>query len=415
MALTNYRLYRWLIYLLEKETDEQRSLSLDEITRQYRWDKDKIFGMDAKTGRFRTGLPERRVKLYDENGNVQKDEKGKDKVVYEDPVIEPKTFLNWRYAIYKYFGLLIQQPVQREKIGQRYREFVRNSYYLANPELLDENNTLRETIDMLVEEEKRGWQAKSVLTTSPRGRKKKAEGVNEKEFTGFMPVQDYVEYVNATKGQQKESEMAGLVQFTMGLGEALIIDYGKSLSERKRAELNYTKDDRFVLETQMLKYINGRWYAIGNLYQYGNRDNPRVAVYDVERIRLYDGAEDLDIPHYTVDERFDINGFIPSDWKNERDRLFDPNKVMSMYIRVRGRLFEDIPFCSAQEKIQEKGVGIPTYVYRIFIKPDEDFFTQYMAYGEEVRVVNYEELDKLPIEITQEQIDFLNDLRRTQI
>lgn len=376
MALTNYCIYKWLIFLLEKETDEQHGMTLKDISQRYLWDKNKIFGYDPRTSRTRFGLPERKVVLVDAEGRKHSE--------YLPPEISCKTFLNWRHAIYKQFGLLIQQTI--------FKNIVQNRYYLVNPELLDENRTLRATIEDLVNEEQRGYEAKTLLTVSPRGRKPKAEGVGG--TMGFVSVGgDNIDYHSPQYGHLEEPEMVGMIQFAMTIGEALVIS---------------KRDDRFVFEPQQLKCINGRWYVAGDQYEYGNRETYKVVVYDVDKIRL---CKDVDIitPAYTVKDGFDIYNLMPEDWSDH----FNPNKVVSLYLNVAANIFEDIPFCQAQEKLNVNVGVLHNNTYKVYLLPDKDFYIQYMSYGGEVMVVGCPaNIHPSNTDITADQIKYLKDLRK---
>lgn len=374
MALTNYCIYKWLIFLLEDETDEQHGMTLKDISQRYLRDRGEIFGYDHRTGRTRFGLPERKVELVDAEGKKHTE--------YLSPEITNKTFLNWRNAIYKQFGLLIQQTI--------FKNIVQNRYYLVNPQLLDENRTLRATIEDLVNEEQRGYEAKTLLTVSPRGRKPKAKGVGG--TMGFVSVGGDVEYYDPRSGHQEEPEMVGIIQFAMTIGEALIIS---------------KRDNRFVFEPQQLKCINGRWYVAGDQYEDGKRDTSKVIVYDVEKIKL---CEEVDIitPAYTVKDGFDIYNLMPEDWSDH----FDPYKVVSLYLKVAGNTFEDTPFCQAQEKLNVN-VGLLHNIYKVYLLPDNDFYIQYMSYGDDVRVVECpDDIHPSDTDITVDQIKYLKDLRK---
>ena len=388
MALTNYCVYKWLIFLLEKETDEQNGMTLEQISEHYRWDWDDIYKTDPKTGRVRTGLPEKKVKL--------KDAQGVEYTEYLPPEITSKTFLNWRYAIYKEFGLLIQQPIVKG--------VVQNRYYLSNPELLDKYKKLRDIIEHLVEDEQRGFEAKSKLTVSPRGRKPKEAGVSDiGGAMGFVFAGGgYVDYYYPQYGKVEEPEMVGIVRFLMTIGEALVIEYSKAGRPKE-------KPNRYVLEPQQLKCINGRWYVAGNLYEYGNRESARVSIYDVERIRICED-EDIVSPRYEVVEGFDICNLVPVDWADN----FDPDKVVSMYLRVAGSVIETHPFCQAQMKVED--MGVLHTLYQVYLKPDKDLFIQYMAYGDELVVFNpHNRIERTPLDITDDQIRYLKGLRKYRL
>ena len=384
MALTNYCVYKWLIFLLEKETDEQNCMTLEKISEHYRKDWDDIYKKeDGKTGRQNCGPQEKETK--------KKDSKGEWHRVY----IESKTFLNWRYAIYKEFGLLIQQPIVKG--------VVQNRYYLSNPELLDGNSNLREMIEHLVNDEQRGFEAKTLLTVSPRGRKPKAAGVGG--TMGFVSAGGgYVDYYYPQYGEVEEPEMVGIIRFLMTIGEALVIKYSK-------AGRPIEKPNRYVLEPQQLKCINGRWYVAGYLYEYGNRESARVSIYDVELIQICED-EDIAAPRYEVVEGFDIYNQLPEDWSEH----FDPDKVVSLYLRAMGNLIEKHPFCQAQELVESAGIGLVRSLYKVYVRLDQEFLIQYLAYGDELVVFNpYNRIDRTPIDITDDQIGYLKGLRRNKL
>ena len=385
MALTNYCVYKWLIFLLEEEADEQNGMTLEKISERYRWDKDKIYNSapDSET-RTRTGLPDTKLEKQDSKGDWQKE------------YIRSNTFLNWRYAIYKEFGLLIQQPIVKG--------VVQNRYYLSNPELLDEYKKLRDIIEHLVEDEQRGFEAKTKLTVSPRGRKPKKEGVSNIGGTmGFVSAGGgYVDYCNPQYGEVEEPEMVGIIRFLMTIGEALVIEYSKAGRPKE-------KPNRYVLEPQQLKCINGRWYVAGILYEYGNRESAKVSIYDVERIRICED-EDIVSPRYEVVEGFDICNLLPTDWTDN----FDPDKVVSMYLRTLGNVIEKHPFCQAQMKVEY--TSVLHSLYQVYLKPDKDFFIQYMAYGDELEVFNpHNRIERTPLDLTDDQIRYLKGLRKTKL
>ena len=365
MALTNYRLYRWVINTLENADEYGYSFrSLQDLYKQFRSETRKTLG----------------IKRTDEQ-NLKGPES-----------LKRTTFYNWRVQIWVQFGLIIDTPVYD------------NYYTLTNKELLDENKKLRDMIDHLVEEEERGPQTETLIF-SKRGRKpKNTQQPVQEQVMGFVSAGGgYVDYCNPQYGEVEEPEMVGILRFLMTIGEALVIEYGKAGRPKENP-------NRYVLEPQQLKSINGRWYVAGNLYEYGNRESARVSIYDVERIRICED-EDVVSPRYDVVEGFDIGNLVPVDWTNH----FDADKVVSMYLKVAGNVIEKHPFCPAQMKVEDMGVLYT--LYQVYLKPDKDFFTQYMAYGDELVVVfnPYNRIERTPIDLTDDQIRYLKGLRRSKL
>lgn len=393
MALTNYRAYKWLIFLLADAPDQKFGMTLDEINEAYHRDLDDIYNnsIDSRMARIREGLK------HKEDNKPRETNFDKDKYRY----ITYKTFLNWRAAIWKNFGIDIQHPV--------IKGVTKNSYIIENIDDLDVQKTLREMILFLSEDEQRAYVDKNQFKSNRAGRPKKTQ-TDSNPSMGFIAMgNNNDEYDNPNFGYQyqEEPEMVSVIRFAMSMGEALVIKYSKFIHNAD--DRDEIKERNFVLEPQELKCINGRWYVIGQLYEYGNRDTIKTAVYDVERISV---SEDEDIigPAYEVKEGYDLFSFIsPNDW-NEWTGHFNPNSVISMYLKVSGNLFEETPFCPTQIKIED---GATHYVYHIFVKPDKDFFIQYMAYGDEVRLFHPYDKDNIPpLVITEDQYHYLNNLRK---
>ena len=103
-----------------------------------------------------------------------------------------------------------------------------------------------------------------------------------------------------------------------------------------------------------------------------------VSIYNVEQIKICED-EDMATSRYEVIEGFDIYNQLPEDWTEH----FAPDKVVSRYLQAKGSRFDEHPFCQAQMTVREGGM-LHT-LYQVYLKPDMDFFIQYMAYGDEVR------------------------------
>ena len=393
MALTNYRAYKWLIFLLADALDQKFGMTLDEINEAYHRDLVDIYNnsIDSRMARIREGLK------HKEDNKPRNTNFDKDKYRY----ITYKTFLNWRAAIWKNFGIDIQHPV--------INGVARNSYIIENIEDLDVQKTLREMIVFLSEDEQRAYVDKNQFKSNRAGRPRKTQPDSNTSMGFFAMGNNDVDYDNPNFGYQyqEEPEMVSVIRFAMTMGEAIVIKYSKII--HKIGEPNDKKDKNFVLEPQELKCINGRWYVIGQLYEYGNRDTIKTAIYDVDRISL---SEDEDIvgPRYELKEGFDLFSFISANDWTEWNSRFNPDSVVSMYLRVSGNIFEETPFCPTQIKIED---GAAYFVYQIYVKPDKDFFIQFMAYGDEVSLFHpYDKDDIPPLVISEDQYQYLNELRK---
>ena len=364
MALTNYLTYKLIIETLE---EDDRGYTLPYLNKMYQLHRSEV--------------------------NRQRKIEGKKPYKFRITEIKRTTFFNYRVQIYVQFGLLIDTPVEN------------NRYVLTNKEILDTGKkTLREMIDFLVEDEEREEKV-STLIFSKRGRKPKTKVSPDNIQMSFISTDGGDVEASSPLEEYKDRELdkLNMIEFAMAIGEALVIRYGKSRPMKERKD----KEDRYVFEPQQLKCINDRWYVAGHLYEYGDKSTSRVVIYDLMSIRLCED-EDVISPKYEVIEGFDINSYLPNDWSE----YFNADKVVSLYLNMNKKtIFEIVPFCSAQEMVQS--IGTRTSNYRVFVKPDADFFVQYMAYGNEVRAVESpEDIATLPTDINYSQIRYLKELRQ---
>ena len=388
MALTNYRAYKWLIDLLDEYPDQRYGMSLKQINNAYERDYYNIYNSDIQSDKKRQGITGvKKVFLKDQN---------------EEVTLTYKTLINWRNAIWKEFGLIIWHPVIKKTVNRIINgvkkeveeETTSNTYIIVNKALLDENKTLRETLEHLVEDEQRGYVNESPFVSHVKGRPKSA--AVKAATMGFITVGNGgEEYPDRQFGYEQEPDMVDTIRFSMNLGEALVI---------KRGSKN------MILESQELKCINGRWYVIGNLHDYDDCENSRLAILDVQDIRISED-EDVTGDFYKVVKGFEDTHLIPWDWKNH----FKPDTVVSIYLKARGNAFEKQPFCDTQMKIKEISGGVPEYIYKVYVKPDKNFILRYLACENHQLIVCEapEDIMKSDTDINGDQIQYLRKIRRT--
>lgn len=389
MALTNYRAYKWLIDLLDEAPDQRYGMSREQIDKAYKLDYYDIYNSDIQSDKKRQGITSvKKVFLKDHN---------------EEVTLTYKTLINWRNAIWKEFGLIIWHPVIKKTVNRIINgvkkeveeETTSNTYIIVNKELLDENKTLRETLEHLVEDERRGYVNESPFSSNVKGRPKSA--TVKAATMGFITVGNGGEECPDSQfGYEQEPEMVDTIRFLMNIGESVVIRQGSK---------------NMVLESQHLKCIKGRWYVIGNLVDYDNEENTRLAILDVRNIQI---SEDDDVAgsNYKVVKGFEDTHLIPWDWKNH----FNPDTVVSIYLKARVNAFEKQPFCDTQMKIKEISRVVPEYIYKVYVKPDKDFILQYLAYENHQLMVCEipEDIMKSDTDINEDQIQYLRKIRKTR-
>lgn len=299
--------------------------------------------------------------------------------------------MRWRGNVYNDFGLAILSDstpgANKGKGGGGYY------YFLMNPEILDESGkSLREFIKYLADNEGLSDERISLSEMGKRYAKTSSLGF----VSAGAPTYGYLSDSNTHKRETLGHDNLVLVQFAMKFGEVLTIKYGKV---KAGIDINAP----YSFEPYQLKEIEGRWFAIGNLYPLGHKESSELAIYDLERMELaYDENPDL---KYEPDEDFEINNHITLDAACKRRlggvRAID---ILTHSEEFAGYISEH-PLCSAQEPI--KG-GV-----RIYINLTVDLIVMLGAYGDEMSI-------GLPAKDGDEDIDrpiirqALNYFRKTE-
>ena len=352
MPKTNFRDYKLLIDTLYEYRDSKWGPTVMELLQHYQDSAEEIGA------------------VYVQNN-----------VVYGRYKISRETLISWRARILELYGIFIGP----DRDSRHYK--------IKNPELLYEPKTIRYIIDKLADDEAKGF---------PEASLKQTNNSNFYNLTSFISNPISSQFFNSKFGyEEEEPDMVSIIRFCMTVGEALVIKYSKMVSLFGR---DYKKPP-FVLKPQQLKQINGRWYVAGYLYEYGHPNMAQTAIYDVARIKLYD--DDLDIPHYNIDESFDIYKII----REEYSGILNPDKVVSICLRVYWGIFQKLPFTPAQMSLKPEKGSIYNE-YEIFILPNEEFFIQLSAYGDEVTLLRPKsDCEQSGIGITVEQVAKLKEAK----
>ena len=272
-----------------------------------------------------------------------------------------------RMRLYFQFGLIIfsdstDAAIKKKGNGGYF-------YYLANPEILDEGGkTLRQHMEFLAEFEN------NIPDTVDWDdlRKKYTPATQSMGFLSSGTSSAYGYQITPGTTPRSILGEANLqdVQFAMLVGETLTIKYGKV---RAGVDINAP----YTLEPYQLKEIEGRWYVIGNLYPLGHKELAEIAIYDLARLE-FANEENPDVLYEPV-KGFDIWDNVVIDAALQR-RL---ERVIPVDLITHTEEFADYlaqhPFCSAQERLNEK-------TFRTYRCVTRDFLIQLGAYGEELTI-----------------------------
>lgn len=365
MAKTSYRAYWWLIQAMEGEFGpggymDGRGYSLDQI---------HIF---------------KHHRSLDMVSSTERDKFRQD-------------FMRWRANIYNDFGLAILMNSTSGNIkGKGNGGYF---YFLANPEILDENNrTLRDLVQQLADREGLS-ESKDRITLSDLNKTfSPTEALCSYQLvTSYSHLSDTNTSPSKTLGQ----ENLALVQFAMKFGEVLTIKFGK-------ARTGIDIDAPYSFEPYQVKETEGRWYAIGNLYPLGHRESAELAVYDLDKMELAYDDENPDVA-FEPAESFDYIEKLFS--MSEYMHVKNIQKVIQVILTTSGdsmtRNLRYNPLCSAQEEIGEGQ-------FRAFIRPSIDFLLQLCAYGDELKV-DWTNKDDKDIRLLNDILNRVRSVRNDEV
>ena len=277
-----------------------------------------------------------------------------------------------RAIVYNEFGLAILSESDSGK--ERGKGEGGYYYYLANPELLDgETKTLRSLIEFLAnsETERDSWVKVGDIDEDYRDRVSSAMGFVS---AGTPTTYGYLSNSNTTPRKIFGEENLPLVQFAMKFGEVLTIKYGKI---RAGIDINAP----YSFEPYQVKEIEGRWYAIGNLYPMGHKESAELAVYDLARLEFAYDEENPDVLYEPI-KNFNVYHYINRKLcvDNKHPVIQEPfiSVDIKTYPAIRNYLKKH-PLCSAQVR---QGLN----EFKLYIRFTHNLITQLGSFGNEISI-----------------------------
>jgi RNA polymerase sigma factor (sigma-70 family) len=162
-------------------------------------------------------------------------------------------------------------------------------------------------------------------------------------------------------------------------GESIAIRYGK-----KHPKISF--NEPCIFKPFCIKVIENECYVIGEIRPVSGLWSERIEVYSLDRLSLFEGGY-IPIENYTIP--YD---FTPSDYYNDnsivkrryRDKLmavfFNANNDTADYLR-------EHPIAPTQTEI-ESNRTLNKNIFMVVVKPNEDFFTQILSFGEELTITD---------------------------
>jgi len=162
-------------------------------------------------------------------------------------------------------------------------------------------------------------------------------------------------------------------------GESIAIRYGK-----KHPKIGF--NEPCIFKPFYIKVIENECYVIGEIRPVSGLWSERIEVYSLDRLSLFEGG-DIPIENYTIP--YD---FTPSDYYNDdsigKGRYKD--KLMAVFFNAHNDTADYLrehPIAPTQTEI-ESNRTFNKNIFMVVVKPNEDFFTQILSFGEELTITD---------------------------
>ena len=171
---------------------------------------------------------------------------------------------------------------------------------------------------------------------------------------------------------------------------------GKSMLDGESVAIHYSKEHHMIAFNEpcifkpfYIKVIDNECYVIGEIRPVSGLWNERIEVYSMDRLSL---IEDGNIPveNYTIPYDFTLTDYF-------RDSSSLPsylekyvNKPMAVFLNAHNETADYLrehPISPTQTEIESNRTNNKN-IFMVVVKPNEDFFTQILSFGEDLTITN---------------------------
>lgn len=171
---------------------------------------------------------------------------------------------------------------------------------------------------------------------------------------------------------------------------------GKSMLDGESVAIHYSKEHHMIAYNEpcifkpfYIKVIDNECYVIGEIRPVSGLWNERIEVYSMDRLSL---IEDGNIPveNYTIPYDFTLTDYF-------RDSSSLPfylekyvNKPMAVFLNAHNKTADYLrehPISPTQTEIESNRTNNKN-IFMVVVKPNEDFFTQILSFGEDLTITN---------------------------
>lgn len=208
----------------------------------------------------------------------------------------------------------------------------------------------------------------------------------------FQTFSKTVKTIANQSGLKKEYRMVSLYRYLEFEGRRdttssrFLEDVIKAVSDSKAVEIEYQSyfadtPSIYLIHPCLLKQYRSSWYLLGF-----SQDEDKIKTFAIDRVKAFKVRSDIQF----IDKRFNSFEYFRNSVGITVSNQ-EPVEVQLEFTNMQAKYVMAYPLHSSQEIVSENENAV---VIKYFVRPDYEFISQIMAWGEEVKVLKPESLAK---------------------
>lgn len=203
----------------------------------------------------------------------------------------------------------------------------------------------------------------------------------------------YYNLVGLINRQRRKSGMTKYGSLSLGF-----IQVGNSMLNEVSLTIRYGKEhneiginEPCIFKPFFIKVIENECYVIGEISPVSGLWNERIEVYSLDRLQLIEEG-DFPVENYTIPYDFKLADYYQcgSDIRLTHYTKKYENTPMVVFLNANNETADYIrehPIASNQTEIESNRTNNKN-IFMVIVKPNEDFFTQILSFGEDLTITN---------------------------
>jgi predicted DNA-binding transcriptional regulator YafY len=167
----------------------------------------------------------------------------------------------------------------------------------------------------------------------------------------------------------------------------LLPDVIKAIADAKVVQIDYQshfadKPSEYVIHPCLLKQYRSNWYLLGY-----SREEDKIKTFAVDRFLSFKTRDDIEF----IDKRFNSR-FYFQDSFGITVSMKEPVEVHLAFTDIQAKYVLSQPFHNSQELVSDNGSEV---IIKYYLRPDYEFISQILAWGNQVKVLKPEGLVKM--------------------